>query len=300
MGNYGSGSTLQQFAVAASSGELSRMRALMERGGIDVNGCLPDGDFPLLMAASSGQLRACQYLLEHKADVNKQAEGGYSPLHVAAIQCNPATLEFLLGCGADIDLANHDGQTALMIASTHGDVKAVRALLLANAGVTRQDSDGNEVRMLLAQKAQQSPIDSKLVSLLALAGCDPTVTNDDGFCAAEVFEGVNLEALKHGLTLRIRRREDVLDTTLEQLLGDNVDENVLDTILQYDQAWPTPLGRRGSEEQRMTQLLNRPSKTQTDIEEFPSGNASVDVADGEVELDEMLPTKIGLSAPLLE
>jgi len=112
-----------------------------------------------------------------------------------------------------------------------------------------------------------------------------------------MFEGVNLEALKHGLTLRIRRREDILDTTLEQLLGDTVDENVLDTILQYDQAWPTPLGRRGSEEQRMTHLLNRPPKTQTEVDEFPI-NASLNVLD-EVELDEIVPTKICLTVPLL-
>jgi len=173
----------------------------------------------------------------------------------------------------------------------------VRSLLLAKARVDRQDSNGNEVLMLLALKAQDGVVDSKLVSVLALAGCDPTLTNDEGFCAAELFEGANLEALKQGLRLRVRRREDVLDNALEEIFGEDVEERVLDTILLYDQKWPTPIGRRGSEEERMTTLLRRVVAPKEDAD-FP-GNMTVDVVDGEVELDEIAPAKVALNVPLL-
>jgi len=300
MGNYGSGSLVQQFAVAASGGELNRMRALMDKAEIDVNEALPDGDFALLMAASAGQLPTCQFLLQHKADVNKQADGGYSSLHVAAIQNNVKVLDFLLSMGAEIDQANHDGQTALMLASTHGDIRGVRCLLQAKARVDRQDSNGNEILMLLALKNRTNPVDTKLISLLAMSGADPTVTNDEGFCAGEVFEGDGLKALRAGLTQRIRQREDILDALLEQAFGAEVEEEILDLILTYDQSWPTPVGRRGSEEVRMTQLLSGDeSRRLADEKDEFLDNGSTSLAVDGVELDEMPPQKQALKAPLL-
>lgn len=68
---------------------MEAMRGLLQQDHIDANACLEDGDFPLLLAATHGQVAACALLIGAKADVNNQVViGKYGALHMAAMEVN--------------------------------------------------------------------------------------------------------------------------------------------------------------------------------------------------------------------
>jgi ankyrin repeat protein len=102
--------------------------ALAQKGAdqINING-------QLVMAARSGQVPRVRALLEQGASVNSRDRNGDSPLNMASAKGNAPMAAALLGAGADPDLANVSGVTPLMGAGLAANETIFRALLAAGA-----------------------------------------------------------------------------------------------------------------------------------------------------------------------
>jgi ankyrin repeat protein len=94
---------------------------------------------PLMLAAIKGQLDLCRQLITRDADVNKP---GWAPLHYAASSGNAKVVELLLEHYAYIDAESPNGSTPLMMAAMYGSAEAVKVLLDAGADVTVKNSIG--------------------------------------------------------------------------------------------------------------------------------------------------------------
>ncbi|TDL25830.1 ankyrin [Rickenella mellea] len=74
---------------AAMNNQLSLLRALVEENPDLVNALDSDGRTPLHWAASSGSKDIVIYLIDHKAEIDKQDSSGWTPLHIS---CKPFNL----------------------------------------------------------------------------------------------------------------------------------------------------------------------------------------------------------------
>ncbi len=99
---------------AVDAGDLDRVETILASG-VDVNGRMNDGWFPLLVAAV-GTIEVVRVLVENHADVNQADEVGYTPLHRAAAHGREDVVELLGRHGASAGRANASGQTPIDLA----------------------------------------------------------------------------------------------------------------------------------------------------------------------------------------
>jgi len=97
---------------AAEQGDLESVRYLVEQVGCDIRTRNKQRVGPLMLAAQSGSLDLCQYLLSRGANVNARSTQGLSPLMYGASSGNEALVELLLKAGADPQLQDVSGHWA--------------------------------------------------------------------------------------------------------------------------------------------------------------------------------------------
>jgi ankyrin repeat protein len=131
----------KEFVDAATSGDVSRVRELLERGvPVDVldNRDAPMGKTALMHAAKNGHLDVVKVLLEASANVSAKDKAvptfpeithAHQPLHYAAMGGNLGVINSLLAASADVNALNTFGNTPLNVAIQHGHLGAVRVLL---------------------------------------------------------------------------------------------------------------------------------------------------------------------------
>jgi ankyrin repeat protein len=133
----------QSFQSATGQGEeIRRMQVMIQNSPDLINA--PSGEnrlTPLCAAASKGQLRVADFLLDHGADVNLADGQGKTALYHAAEAGNKAMVELLLGRGADVNARDGRGQTALHLAAANGFQSVAEALLANHADVNARDQD---------------------------------------------------------------------------------------------------------------------------------------------------------------
>lgn len=104
---------LSALMVAAQNGHVAVMENLLA-GGADIAYRTNFGDSVLKRAATTGQTRVVEYLLDqHRVDINLADEDGNTPLSIAALRGYLNTVKALLERGADAKLSNKNGETAL-------------------------------------------------------------------------------------------------------------------------------------------------------------------------------------------
>ena len=127
-----------------------------------------EGVTPLMHAATLGDARMVQLLLDAGADVNLSSGAGATALMRAAGDQEKARL--LLASGAEVNARSEMGRTPLLIAATFaGNVESVRLLLNAGATVTDQDQFGETCLTSAAKRG-----DAEMVEELIAAGADGT------------------------------------------------------------------------------------------------------------------------------
>jgi ankyrin repeat protein len=168
-----SAEAIESLVNVSSSGNLKEMKALIETG-IDVNGVSPkSSNTPLCAASAHGLVKAVDFLLEMKADVNLVGSDELTPLmHACALggskggsvvrrlleaqanvnhvrvddemtalkfavrTCGPDIVQELLDRGAEVDGPTNCSQTALMIAARANNVDSLKVLVQNGADLT--------------------------------------------------------------------------------------------------------------------------------------------------------------------
>ncbi|KAH7817763.1 putative tankyrase [Monocercomonoides exilis] len=99
--------------VACITGDLDTLKEMVAEDPSIVNICLEYGKTPLSIAAGWGHEELCQFLIQHKADVNHADDIGWTPLHWSAFTGKISVCRLLLASGADPSIENKAHQTAL-------------------------------------------------------------------------------------------------------------------------------------------------------------------------------------------
>ena len=74
------------------------------------------GNFPMNIAAATGDVEAMLLLMNNNALIDAPGEDGFTPLHDAVEQGQIEAVRFLLSMGADADCENSDGMTPIDLA----------------------------------------------------------------------------------------------------------------------------------------------------------------------------------------
>ncbi|CAK9040297.1 Putative ankyrin repeat protein RF_0381, partial [Durusdinium trenchii] len=117
--NQRSGGGVTMLMSAANTGDLNRIRTLVQQGA-EVNAQDDFGWTSLRFAVRKGHVEAVQELIEANADVNLCSESGRTPLMSAVANASPNIVQLLVSAGADLEAKNGDGLTAFDIAKRGG------------------------------------------------------------------------------------------------------------------------------------------------------------------------------------
>jgi ankyrin repeat protein len=147
---------LTPLAIAATCGNVRTMQILINAGA-DVN--LPgiDNATPLHQACSTGRVEAVKLLLLYNADPNANDRNNQSPLIRAISSRNPQNVEIvsaLLESGARADVLTTDGKSALQLAADRG-LPAIASMLAKEAG------EGEEPNRSVFRSQLLAAVDSK-------------------------------------------------------------------------------------------------------------------------------------------
>ena len=110
---------------AAESGDLAKVRELLDSHPDWVNLVDEEGETALLEAAEEGHAEVVGLLLERGASLNHQDEEGETALMEAAEESQLECVKLLLGKGAALGLLEQDGRNAFQLTKD----EAIRALL---------------------------------------------------------------------------------------------------------------------------------------------------------------------------
>ena len=125
--------TLNALHAAASGGNGRVVEYLLQEG-LDINSRTPEGWTPLFVAARDGQAEVAKWLIFKGADLNVQSDLGATALMMVVTQpfktqkARLDLLEYMLRRGAKVNLADKYGHTALYYAAAQGNEEAVTLL----------------------------------------------------------------------------------------------------------------------------------------------------------------------------
>jgi hypothetical protein len=140
--------TPQGFLHAIEHGLLDVIVSFLDAG-VPVDYRFEDGQAPLIIAATSGQLGAVRCLIEHGARVNLPGEGKYTALHWAAYYNHSQIAAVLMDAGAAINATQHGGETPLALAVTRGHLDVVKLLLERQANPNISGNNGSPLAIAL-------------------------------------------------------------------------------------------------------------------------------------------------------
>lgn len=168
------------FMKACRSGDLERLKKLLERG-LDVNVRRHRGGRTgLMLASQKNQFQIVQFLLESGADPNLVGGGsGKTALIRAAEQGNKEIVRELACHGADLNVrAKSNGRTALMKAAECGFLEITKFLVEKGADIHFMDRSGRTALMLALSPANKKSRD--ILELLIGAGANLNMVDDRG------------------------------------------------------------------------------------------------------------------------
>lgn len=121
---------------------LSFIQLFLDRGG-KIDGTNEHGFTLLHSCARAGYKKACQFLLNHQADVCLVDSQGKTPLHWAAIRGYTAICRMLLHNGADMCAVDNLGATPMLFAALNKRHDIYRLFLQNNTRLNELDKNGN-------------------------------------------------------------------------------------------------------------------------------------------------------------
>lgn len=131
---------------AAATGDLPRLRALLDADPAAARSFSGDGWTPLHLAAAFADPEAVRFLLERGADVHTVSRNPQQnqPLHAAlALSGDFETIRLLLDAGAEVNATQAGGFTPLHSAASAGRREAAELLVARGADPAQADHHGN-------------------------------------------------------------------------------------------------------------------------------------------------------------
>jgi ankyrin repeat protein len=175
----------QEIFTAAREGNGGEVKRLLDADPTLLERVDVDGDRPLIVAASYGQLEVVRLLMEIGANLNATGSWGDTALICAATRGHVEVTALLLSKGAHAN-SNDGGVTPLMLACRMDHLGVVKILVqhMAGQGLDERDSQlGWTALHGAAFKGHE-----EVVRFVLLAGADPTVTDDEGRTPRAVAE----------------------------------------------------------------------------------------------------------------
>ncbi len=160
---------------AAASGELQKMKFLIQAQPALVNARDANGQTPLELAATNNRKHIAEALLSAGADVNAKDNGGWTPLHMAAAGGHRDIIALLLAKSAAPNVQAKDNATPFIWATARGQKEAADLLLAAGADVNARDNFGQTPLHYAAFKGY-----TDIVAVLLAKGADVKVRNNEG------------------------------------------------------------------------------------------------------------------------
>ena len=121
----------KQFIKAAKSGDVEKLRILLDADANLIHTRDTDGSTALHCAAWKGHQATVTFLLSAGADVNIHSNNehwGTTPLHAAAHANQAAIAQMLIENGADVNAQDKDGKTPLYHTTFHKAKAAAKVL----------------------------------------------------------------------------------------------------------------------------------------------------------------------------
>ena len=125
--------------VAFGSNSWNVARTLIAHPSTDIDVRNSNDETPIMIAALRGRMDLCQALIDREANLNKP---GWTALHYAATLGDPKIVQLLLDHFAYIDAESPNRTTPLMMAAMYGSDAAVKVLLEAGADVSLRNALG--------------------------------------------------------------------------------------------------------------------------------------------------------------
>lgn len=106
-----------------------RRRRNERRNAAEADDVYANGVSLLYGACDDGSLATAKLLIEHGANVHRNAPGGYTPIYIAAHRGNVDCVRLLVENGADLDVRTSYGETPLFVAARFGHLETIAFLL---------------------------------------------------------------------------------------------------------------------------------------------------------------------------
>lgn len=134
---------------AAYSGDIEKVRNILERQPTAVDATDNLGWKPIHYAARTGHLDIVKLLLDFKAEVDAKVEArtpdgpaGWTPLHLAAERGRVSVVKLLIERGANIEAKDVLNRTPLFLAAIEGQLEVVKLLVESKAEINVRDKYG--------------------------------------------------------------------------------------------------------------------------------------------------------------
>ena len=238
-------SETDQFFKATQSGDVEKVREILECGKCTVNCTDSDGCTPLHWACKKGHVDVVRVLVsEFKADMTIQTFTDATPLIYAAIHRHANVVDALLSdYQCLIDAKGRDGYTALHYSCRYGHIDMVRLLIKHKANVNaRTDSGDTPLTLAVINKH-----DNVVHALLSDSQCLVDSKGQDGYTALHYscrYGHVDIvrTLVKHKANINAKTDSD--DTPLT-LATRNKHDNVVHALLSDSQCLVDAKGQDG-------------------------------------------------------
>jgi len=144
---------------ACKAGDLSKVKALLEKDPSLLQSKTEEGKSPLHMATGWGRCDIVEYLISIGADINARNNNGGTPIHVAASQNQPECAKILISHGANVnDIRTLGKMTPLLIAVYKGNYEVAKILIELGADIDAKTESGETALMIATKKNDQKMI----------------------------------------------------------------------------------------------------------------------------------------------
>ncbi|MBO0888206.1 ankyrin repeat domain-containing protein [Candidatus Bathyarchaeota archaeon] len=146
---------------AAATGDLDRVKKLVDSDKSLVASKSPDGFTALALASYLGQKGTAEYLIRNGADPNAVATdgSGFTPLTGAVSQNHNDVAKLLIQNGANVNYKYEGGFTPLMHAAAAGNVELVKILLEGGADPNARNGEGKTPLSFASENKHQNVVE---------------------------------------------------------------------------------------------------------------------------------------------